>query len=168
MNRLIICAVTLAAGLSLGAIIDHGLVSDPRTGAHAEVSSDAVTAEAGGSPQSLPSAAGPTSAPDLASMRAMIREELALALAKPQAGGQVTPVAVVVPAAAPAISAEQQREAMQSVEAMISGGRWGNEERNAFHQKLALLDPQQREQATQRLVQAIDAGSIKVSGGPML
>jgi hypothetical protein len=161
------CAATLATGLSLGAIIDHSLVSSPQTGAHAEVSSDGVTAEAGSSSQSLSSAAA-TSAPDLATMRAMIREELALALAKPQAGGQVTQVAVAVPAAAPAISAEQQRDALQSVEAMISGGRWGNEERNAFHQKLALLDPQQREQATQRLVQAIDAGSIKVSGGPML
>ena len=166
MNRLIVCAVTLATGLSLGAMIDHSLVSSPQIGTRAEVGSDGVTAEAVTPPGSVPNAPAPTSMPDLATMRAMIREELALALAKPQASGQLTHVVAAAPAAA--ISVEQQREAMQSVEAMINGGRWGNEERNVFHQKLALLDPQQREQAMQRLVQAIDAGSIKVSGGPML
>jgi hypothetical protein len=52
---------------------------------------------------------------------------------------------------------------MQAANDIIAGGQWGDGERIRFHQQLAQLDPVQREQAMQNLVQAIDSGSLKVA-----
>jgi len=60
----------------------------------------------------------------------------------------------------------QQQEAIQVAHDILAGGQWGDVERITFHQQLAQLDPAQ---AMQRLVQAIDNGSLKVATvGPPL
>jgi hypothetical protein len=127
-----------------------------------------------------PSASVPQAAPlqtssvasssiDVAQIRAMMREELAGALARQQPGpGGTAPAAKAdVP-----VSPELQRKSLQAVQeanALIAGGEWGDDQRESFHQKMAFMSATQQEEAMQRLVQAIDNGSLKVSTmGPPL
>ena len=100
-------------------------------------------------------------------IRAMLREELGTALASALANKTTSQT---VAATAPAIPKEQQQATLQSVTDIIGSGQWGESERASFHQKLAALDPDLREQAMQKLVQAIDSGLIKAANGgvPML
>jgi hypothetical protein len=58
---------------------------------------------------------------------------------------------------------EQRRQALRAANEILAKGRWGPEERAAFHQQLGRLDPAQREQMMQRLVKGIDDGTISVN-----
>jgi uncharacterized membrane protein len=116
---------------------------------------------------------------DSAALRALIREEMTAVLAK--AGGSlptatsagksgVTPsVATPAPeAVSPEIQAER-REALEQMNALVAQGTWGNEQRASFQERLAILDPQQREQAMQRFALAFNSGNLTVTtDGPPL
>jgi hypothetical protein len=63
----------------------------------------------------------------------------------------------------------QRNEAVREIDAMINGGQWGNEERYTFHQKLALLDPEQAERMLQKVVIGLNEGTIlPTTDGPAL
>jgi hypothetical protein len=99
---------------------------------------------------------------DLAPIRAMVREELAAALSRaPGAGVQAGSSSP--PAEVSSASPQQQQDAIQAISGLMEGGNWGNDERASFHQQLGQLDPQQREAAMQRLVQAINSGNLRVA-----
>lgn len=107
---------------------------------------------------------------DTLQLRALLREELGTALtaALANSGTGNSRAAPALPTPVVTTSPQQQQEAMQAAHAIIESGQWGSLERMNFHQQLAQLDPVQREQAMQALVQAIDNGSIELSGGPAL
>ena len=155
--------LTLAAGLGLGAWWGHERASPPAV-------AGGVPAAAG-TPVAMrltdrPNALAPPATPDLSALRAMIREELASALAAKGGAGQ--PVAP--PAQQPPPSPElvgQRRDAQAQISALIAGGVWGNEQRINFRQKLGALDAQQREEVMQQLFSGINSGAIKVDGPPL-
>jgi anti-sigma28 factor (negative regulator of flagellin synthesis) len=166
MNKVVLMSVSLAIGIGLGTFIDRNLLSTPKA---------SLEASADGSSPSAPIQAtladsGAAVTLDVEPIRAMLREELNAALARSQAApGSAQTQQLSVSAPASTLSVQQQHDTLQAVEGLVSGGHWGDEERNDFHQKLAQLDPQQREQAMQQLVQAINNGSLKVStNGPPL
>ena len=111
-------------------------------------------------------------------LRALIREEMTAALAArvgsdsaarspelPRKAGAPTPASDVV---TPEKGA-QRREAQEQIEAMLSQGLWGNEQRLNFQQKLIVLDPEQRERALQQITTAINNGTLQVgTDGPPL
>jgi hypothetical protein len=102
---------------------------------------------------------------DADQIHTIVREELSSALQRTQGKASSGPSTQVVTTASP----QQQREALDSVNTILSAGQWGTIERGNFHRQLALLTPEEAEQAMQQLVQAIDNGSLKVSiHGPML
>jgi hypothetical protein len=52
---------------------------------------------------------------------------------------------------------------------MVAGGVWGNEQRIQFQQRLAVLDPQERDRALQQLFITLNQGALKLqTGGPPL
>jgi hypothetical protein len=106
---------------------------------------------------------------DAAQIRAMMREELAGALARQQPGpGGTAPTAKADEPPSPEIQRKSQ-QAVQEANALIAGGEWGDQQRESFHQKMAFMSATQQEEAMQRLVQAIETGSVKVSTiGPPL
>jgi hypothetical protein len=165
MSKVILIGVSLAVGIGLGTFLDRSLLKTPPSSVSIEAGADGIAPSA--PLQVAVQASGNSVVLDLEPMRAMMREELAAALAKSQRNGsaQQASAQVSVSAATP----QQQREALQAADTLINSGHWGNEERNAFHQRLALLDPQQREQAMQQLVQALNNGSLKASttGSPL-
>ena len=116
---------------------------------------------------------------DSAALRALIREEMTAALAgagnnlptAASAGKAGASPAVSTPvqaAASPQLQA-QRREAAEQIDALVAQGIWGNEQRMSFHEKLATLDPQQREHAMEQFAIAVNNGTLKVStDGPPL
>jgi hypothetical protein len=113
---------------------------------------------------------------DSAALRALIREEMTAALARagnsiPTAGKAGASPAGSTPAqaaASPELQA-QRREAAEQIDVLVAQGIWGNEQRMSFHEKLATLDPQQREHAMEQFAIAVNNGTLKVStDGPPL
>ena len=162
MNKVALIGLSVVVGIGMGTLLDRNLLGPSH--AAMETGADGISPSAplqGASSTPSPSDTTVVSI-GVEPLRAMIREEMALALTKAQAGPDARSAA---PQAAPApqASAEQQRQSLQAVDTLMTGGHWGNEERNTFHQKLALLDPQQREQAMQQLMQALNSGALKVA-----
>jgi len=170
MSRSILITVSLACGFVLGAGIDRYMMLDSRTVDSpatkvAEVRAGGVVPPVQAQPAKTTSAAA-----DSSQMRTMLREELGTALTTALAGvsGSATASNPAV-APAPAAPVKQQQEALLAASEIINAGQWGEQERISFHQKLATLDPEMREQAMQKLVQAIDSGALKSpNGGPPL
>ena len=101
-------------------------------------------------------------------LRALIREEVAAAVTAKVGSGPASPTRVQN-----AVSPEKQaqrREALEQIDALVAGGVWGNEQRLSFQQKLATLDPEQREHALLQAVSALNSGSLKITtdGPPLL
>jgi hypothetical protein len=96
---------------------------------------------------------------DTAQLRSMIREEIAAA-----SGGATSKAQ---PADAPApVSADvlaQREVALQAINAAVAGGVWGEDERLLLHQNLALLAPEQIEQALKQVVRALNDGQLQVT-----
>jgi len=112
-----------------------------------------------------------TASLDEGQVRAILREELAAALTAALANsgadaGHMEQSSIASPVVT--ASLQQQQDALEAANAIIAGGEWGDIERIGFHQQLAQLDPVQREQAMQNLVQAIDNGSLKMLDGASL
>ena len=104
---------------------------------------------------------------DADQMRAIVREELALAATRTQAVDRRAPQAK--PAPVNSASTQEQHQAAVRAEAIIQTGQWGNAERSDFRQQLGLMSPEERERVTQQWIQAMESGSVKVSTtGPML
>jgi len=170
MSKSILITVSLACGFVVGAGLDRYMMLDSATVASTHNTVAVHTSSPPPLLQLQPNRATSASLDPL-QIRAMLREELGTALTAALAGangnsGMAKPVATPVSTA----SAEQQKEAYQAATDLIGGGQWGEMERNSFHQKLAGLDPEMREQAMQKLVQAIDSGALKSPNGgvPML
>ncbi|MBS0419955.1 MAG: hypothetical protein JSR66_19750 [Proteobacteria bacterium] len=116
---------------------------------------------------------------DSATLRALIREEMTAVLAKPgsslptapqpgKSGGAPAASTPAQEAVSPEVQA-QRREALEQASALVAQGTWGNEQRMSFREKLAMLDPQQRDQAMQQFATAINNGSLTVTtDGPPL
>jgi hypothetical protein len=101
-------------------------------------------------------------------LRALIREEVAAAVTAKVGSGPASPTRVQN-----AVSPEKQaqrREALEQIDALMAGGVWGNGQRLSFQQKLATLDPEQREHALLQAVSALNSGSLKITtdGPPLL
>jgi hypothetical protein len=154
------CCTAVAVGIVLGAGIDRVVGSDDSATA---VSSSATSATV--QPLKLVMATAPAASIDTNQMRAMMREELAAALAKQGSVHGAETVSRPVPEAAPVTRElqEQRSQAMQTANEIISNGQWGEEERAAFHRQLAKLDPVQFEQEMQQLAKGIDSGAISVN-----
>ena len=100
-------------------------------------------------------------------LRALIREEVAAAVAG-KAGSSPTAPTRVQNAASPEKQAER-REALEQIDVMVAQGVWGNEQRFNFQQKLAMLDPEQRQHAMEQFATALNNGTLKVTtDGPPL
>lgn len=57
-----------------------------------------------------------------------------------------------------------QRElAAQTIDAMLSGSVWGNEQRMTFYQNLSMLPPDRAEQAFRQLLVALNEGRMHVT-----
>jgi hypothetical protein len=169
MSKSILITVSLACGVVFGAGIDRYVMLDSR--AVAPAATKAVEVSTGGIASSvqLQAAKNTSATPDSSQMRAMLREELGTALTAALAGVSSNSTASKPAAAPSAAPPKQQQEALLAASAIIESGQWGEQERNSFHQKVAGLDPEMREQAMQRLVQAIDSGALKSpNGGPPL
>jgi hypothetical protein len=104
---------------------------------------------------------------DWAVLRAVIREEMTVALAGRGGNGPAAPTSVK-----DAVSPEtltQRREAQEQIDTIMSQGVWGNAQRLSFQQKLVMLDPEQKERALQQLTTAINSGTLQIStDGPPL
>ena len=104
-------------------------------------------------------------------LRALIREEKSAALAA-RGGNELLNKADAPIPAKDAVTPEklaQGREAQEQIDAMLSQGVWGNEQRLSFQQKLVVLDPEHRERALQQITTAINNGTLQVStDGPPL
>ena len=153
--------LTLAVGLGMGAWWGHQRAAPPAV-------AGGVLAAAGTSVTmrltDRPEAVALPATPELSALRAMIREELASALAAKGGAGQ--PVAIAQPPPSPELVA-QRRDAQTQINALVAGGVWGNEQRINFRQKLGVLDAEQREEAMQQLFSGINSGAIKVDGPPL-
>jgi hypothetical protein len=173
MSKSILITMSLACGVVFGAGIDRYMMLDSRTTEPvvtkvAEVRTGGIAAPVQLQPVQLQPAKTTSATLDSSQMRAMLREELGTALTAALAGVSSSSTASKL-AIAPAAAPKQQQEALLAASEIIDGGQWGEQERNSFHQKLGALDPEMREQAMQRLVQAIDSGALKSpNGGPAL
>jgi len=162
----LICGVSIALGVIAGVSVHL-----TRTAGPTPAVPRLETQHTGTVPQTIPFQTQNVGSAglDAAQIRAMMREELAGALARQQPGPGGSPAAAKADAP---VSAEIQRKSQQAVQeanALIAGGEWGDEQRESFHQKMAFMSAAQQEDAMQRLVQAIDSGSVKVSTlGPPL
>jgi len=167
MSRVVLIGVSLAIGLGLGTALDRSLLSTPR--GNAEIEASAGEAIPSAPLQGTVAAPGTAVSLDIEPIRAMLREELTTALAKAQSASQSRSTPAEAPAAVNAsVSPQQQRDALQAAEALVASGRWGDEERIGFHKKLAMLTPDQREQAMQQLMQAFNSGALRPSNsGPL-
>jgi hypothetical protein len=104
---------------------------------------------------------------DLSVLRTLIREEVTAAVAGKAGGSPTAPTPAQNPAS-PQMQAER-RQALEQIDAMVAQGVWGNEQRFNFQQKLAMLDPQQRQHAMEQFAIALNNGTLKVTtDGPPL
>jgi len=170
MNKLI-ALITPVLGFGLGAWSGYhvGSAETPASVAHTDIRA-LVTREAG-------LWAGRADV-DSAALRALIREEMTAVLAarvgsSPAAGtpglsGQTAAASPAREVASPEKLA-QRRDAQEQIDAMLSQGVWGNEQRLSFQQKLVVLDSEQRERALQQITTAINNGTLQVgTDGPPL
>lgn len=164
MSKSIMVTVLLACGFVIGAGLDRYMMLDSRVAAPMLRSAEIHTASAPPLVQLQPNRVASASLDPL-QVRAMLREELSTALAGLNLAGAKSNAIVAQPVPVSSAVIEQQKEAYQAATDIITGGQWGEMERNSFHQKLAGLDPEMREQAMQKLVQAIDSGAIKSPNG---
>jgi hypothetical protein len=162
----LICGVSIVLGVIAGVGVHRTRTTDP-----ASVMPLLATQHASSVLQTLPLQTQSVGANglDAAQIRAMMREELAGALARQQPGpGGTAPSAKADEPVSPEIQRKSQ-QAVQEANALIASGEWGDEQRESFHQKMAFMSAAQQEEAMQRLVQALDSGSLKVSTlGPPL
>lgn len=166
MSKSILITVSLACGFVVGAGLDRYMMLDSATVVSTASNTAAVHTSSPPPLLQLQPNRSTSASLDPLQIRAMLREELGTALTAALAGtssnaGAAKPVITTVSTA----SAEQQKEAYQAATDLIGGGQWGEMERNSFHQQLAGLDPEMREQAMQKLVQAIDSGALKSPNG---
>lgn len=157
-----IAGISLVIGAGMGWAL-HGAQPSSETAAGVKTAStQAFHAEA---PR------GAANMVELGQLRALLRGELAgvvkseLAMALAIHDG-VSPSAVSVPTPAAPPSPEliaQQNQALQTIDMLVSGSQWGEQERMNLHQQLAVLDPEQAEQAMQKVVRAIDSGSMQIT-----
>jgi hypothetical protein len=171
IKNVLVSSALLVVGLVSGVSLDRILAGD----APASTPGASISASSGTSLASRQPAYGTSASIDAGQMRSMLREELGsaltAALARSGDNGRAAAEPRSTQASAPVMttSPQQQQEAIQVANDLVTGGQWGDSERISFHQQLAQLDPAQAEQAMQRLVQAIDSGSLKVSTeGPPL
>jgi len=158
LNKLGLIGVSLSVGIGMGTLLDRNLFNPTHDGGEANAPSALLQGTL-----TVSGASGPSAVSfDIEPLRAMVREELALAASKTQPNSDARAVAAPRAETNDA-SPEQRRDSLQAVDTLINSGHWGDEERNAFHQKLAALDPQQREQAMQQLLQALNSGALKAS-----
>lgn len=103
---------------------------------------------------------------DRAELRTMLREELAAVLAAKGANPVPTATEAAKPPSQELVT--QRREAAETIDGMIAGGVWGEEQRASFREKVGVLDSVQRERAIQELITGINAGTIRmgVAGAP--
>jgi hypothetical protein len=162
MHKFVLLGVTLTAGIGMGALLDRNLFNPSHVAVEVSADGNAPSAPLQGTLSVAGTSVTSAVSFDIEPLRAMVREELALASSKALAKSGASS-SVPQPAPVAEASSEQRRDSLQVVDTLISSGHWGNEERNTFHQKLAVLDPQQREQAMQQLVQALNSGTLKAS-----
>ena len=62
-------------------------------------------------------------------------------------------------------SRAKRRDAQADIEGMVAGGVWGNEQQIQFQQRLAVLDPQERDRALQQLFTSLNQGALKLEAG---
>jgi hypothetical protein len=167
-STLIFCT-TLVVSLAVGACLDRVLSRDHAVTASNSTSTPSVQpfrlvagmgADAG-------VGAASNAGSDNSQMRAMLREELAAALAKQEAAARAgePPVNQAMPDSV-SVSREvqvQRQEALRAANEIIAKGQWGQEERASFHRQLARLDAAEFEEAMQRLANGIDNHSISVN-----
>jgi hypothetical protein len=145
--KLLSCIVSLVVGAGIGCGLRVGAGSEPSPDAHP------IAPRSGGFSEHIASAAI-----DYPQLRAIIRDELATALASNRAGATSS---AAVPSAAPTPELmAQRREAVDDIAAVLASGRWGREERRSFYQELARLEPSQAEQAMQQLMATKGSGGI--------
>jgi hypothetical protein len=103
---------------------------------------------------------------DRAELRTMLREELATVLAAKGVNPPPTATEAAKPPSQELVT--QRRDAVGAIDGMIAGGVWGEEQRAGFREKLAVLDPEQRDHAMQELITGLNAGTIRmgVHGSP--
>jgi len=149
-----VCAVSVVIGAGVGWTL-HGSGSSD--------TSEAATPAPARAAQlwvSQPQPAAPAEL-DMAKLRAAIREELAAAATSQGADKQPTTTAAKesVPASAELVA--RRREALQDIQGMISKGEWGSAERIEFQQRLAVLEPEQAQQALQQVLIGLNNGTIQ-------
>jgi hypothetical protein len=147
--------VTLTLGLGIGAWWGH---HQARVAASvAEVPSPTLYAPA----TAIPAVAASI---DMSALRTMIKQELTAALGAREGVKPANPP----PPPSPETLAKR-RDAQADIEGMVAGGVWGNEQRIQFQQRLAVLDPQERDRALQQLFITLNQGALKLqTGGPPL
>ena len=144
--------VTLVLGLGIGAWWGH----------HQAPAESAPVADVPSQVQYAPATALPavTANIDMSALRTMIKEELTAALAAKEAATPAPPP----PPPSPETLA-RRRDAQADIEGMIAGGVWGNDQRIQFQQRLAVLGPQERDQALQQLFTSLNQGTLKLDRG---
>jgi len=105
---------------------------------------------------------------DYSALRALVREEMNAALVARSGSNPAAPAPAPAAKAAPPepVTPEIQakrRDAQEQIDAMVVQGTWGNEQRFNFQQRLAVLDPEQKEHALQQLTMAINSGALQLS-----
>jgi hypothetical protein len=165
MNKIVLaCALSLGIGAGVGMGVTWELQS-------AAPPSDSDTNSAAPArlgflqPQNMVSA---STGIDRAELRTMLREELATVLAARGANPVTVTTAAEVAKPPSQEIVTQRREAVGAIDGMIAGGVWGEEQRTGFRDKLAVLDPEQRDHAMQELITGLNAGTIRmgVVGSP--
>src|SRR5262245_11271836 len=162
--------VALFGGITLGLIAGLGwsMYGKQHTAATSGARTSLLATFQSHSPDIVQISAG---AADIAQIRAVVREELASALAtlKNPAPSQTGKAAAAPePPPTPELLA-QRREALATIDNLLAGGDWGNEERALFHSKMALLDPDQAAQALHEVVVGLNIGTIHAhTDGPAL
>jgi hypothetical protein len=105
---------------------------------------------------------------DYSALRALVREEMNAALmartgSNPAASGAAPATKVAPPEPVTPEMQARRRDAQEQIDAMVVQGTWGNEQRFNFQQRLAVLDPEQKEHALQQLTMAINNGTLQLS-----
>ncbi len=148
--------IALTLGLGVGAWWGHHEARAEATSV-AEVPSPTLYAPA----TAIPAVAASI---DMSALRTMIKQELTAALEAREGAKPANPP----PPPSPETLAKR-RDAQADIDGMVAGGVWGNEQRIQFQQRLAVLDPQERDRALQQLFIGLNQGAVKLqTGGPPL
>lgn len=145
------CGVSVSLGLVVaGASVDRVLLSDSTSNmtATSRAGATALRTDAGGG--------------EFAQVRAVVREELASALRTSQWSDSVSVVSASGAGERTTVTPERQQQALQTANALIASGQWGDIERIRFHQSLLFLPPAQAHDVMLRAERAIADGSLSV------